>query len=210
MIPRLHLVTDDEILAGESFVSRALAALEEGKEEVVFHLRGPSSSGRFLYTLARALGEPARTLGALLLVNDRVDLALSLDLDGAHLGRRSLPPGVARHLLGEGRMLGLSVHGPKAAREGAAAGVDFLVGGTIFSTRSHPDREPGGLDHLNAMVAATSLPLLAIGGMTPDRIPDVLSAGAHGVAVRGGIWEAADPGAAVRVYLDRLRDLAEP
>ncbi|MFH1765416.1 MAG: thiamine phosphate synthase [Gemmatimonadota bacterium] len=216
MIPTLHVITDDEILTREGFVFKAMGVLEAGGEGVVFHLRGPRTSGKVLHSLARVLKGPAEAHGCRLLANDRVDLALALDLSGAHLGQRSLPPGVARRILGPHRLLGLSVHGLTEAGEGLTGIVDFLLAGTIYPSFSHPEGipegvpgggaggVPGGVARIREIRGISTVPLVAIGGMTPDRVAEVLAAGAHGVAVRGGIWDAGDPTAATRVYLEEL------
>jgi len=140
------------------------------------------------------------------LANDRVDLALAIDLPGAHLGQRSLPPVVARRILGEGRLLGLSVHGAEEAREGRGDVLDFLILGTIFSTPSHPGEKPGGVGRIREVQVVTTLPLIAIGGITPEGVGEVMAAGAHGVAVRGGVWDAADPMDATGGYLLELEE----
>jgi thiamine-phosphate diphosphorylase len=204
VIPRLHLVTDDSILARDGFASRARSVLQAGGSGVALHIRGPRTDGGRIFDLARTLQDTAAEEGGLLLVNDRLDVALSLDLPGAHLGQRSLPPSVARSLLGPHRTLGLSVHGPQEAREGEREGVDYLVVGAIFPTPSHPDQTPGGMELLRGTQAVTSLPLLAIGGITVDRIKGLLAEGTYGVAVRGGVWDQLDPGAAVQGYLREM------
>ena len=208
MIPRLHLVTDDEVLHREGFLSQAAEVLEVGGGEVALHLRGPRTEGRVLFSLALALLEPARRFGGVLLANDRVDLALALDLRGAHLGQRSIPVEVARDLLGADRWLGLSVHNKPEAKEGEEGGADYLLVGTIYPTPSHTHTEPGGIARILEIRHVSSLPLLAIGGVTPGRIEEILSAGAHGVAVRGGVWDHEDPGAAVEGYLTTMKGRA--
>jgi thiamine-phosphate pyrophosphorylase len=204
VIPTLHIITDDEILRRDEFISQACGVLEAGGEALVFHLRGPRTSGKVLYSLALALKDPSESCGSRLLVNDRVDLAVALDLSGAHLGQRSLPPEVARQILGHHRLLGLSVHGVGEAMDGLAGGVDFFLAGTIFPSPSHPDGVAGGAARIREIRGVSSVPLLAIGGITKGRVGEVLAAGAHGVAVRGGIWDAGDPTAATRVYLEEL------
>jgi len=208
VIPKLHIVTDDEILSREGFISRAARVLESGGGDVALHLRGPRTTGRVLYSLARALKDTAHASGSTFLANDRVDLALALDLSGVHLGQRSLPPDMARGILGPHRLLGLSVHGAGEAREGLDGAVDFLLAGTIFPSASHPEEvpegAPGGVARIREIQGVTHLPLLAIGGITPGKVGEVLAAGAHGVAVRGGIWDAEDPILATRVYLNEL------
>ena len=88
-----------------------MEVMRTGAERTALHIRGPRLSGRFVFEIASRLREEAHRSGCLLLVNDRVDVTLALDLPGTHLGRRSLPPASARALLGPGRILGLSVHG---------------------------------------------------------------------------------------------------
>jgi thiamine-phosphate diphosphorylase len=212
VIPRLHLVTDDEILAREEFLSQARHILEVGGREVALHLRGPGTSGRVIYALADALREPATRTGSPLIINDRLDIALVLGLAGVHLGQRSLPPRAARGLLGGHPLLGLSVHSAEEAQQGEGPGekerdrlLDFLVVGSVFFTSSHPDRTPVGVEMIRKVQAVTATPILAIGGLTPGRIEEVRSAGAHGVAVRGGIWDAEDPTVASQVYLNELK-----
>jgi thiamine-phosphate diphosphorylase len=111
---------------------------------------------------------------------------------------------VARGLLGDRGTLGLSVHGSQDVVGLEEGSLDFLIVGTIFSTASHPGRPPGGTGRLEEVSGVTGLPLVAIGGITPQRVREVLSAGAFGVAVRGGIWDAEDPIAATRGYLMEL------
>ena len=178
--------------------------MEAGGEDLVFHLRGPRTGGRALYSLARGLKGPSEATGCTMLVNDRVDLALALDLSGAHLGQRSLPPRVGREILGPRRILGLSVHGAKEALEGPTGVVDFLLVGSVFPSRSHPAGLPGGVGLIQEVRKTGSAPPVAIGGITPERVEQVRQAGAHGVAVLGGIWDAGDPKAAVEVYLEEL------
>jgi len=204
VIPALHIITDDEILSRDDFVSQACGILEEGGGAVAFHLRGPRSSGRVLSSLAKALKDTADAFGSILVANDRVDLALAMDLSGAHLGQRSLPPEVARRVLGPHRLLGLSVHGVDEAMEGLGGGVDFLLAGTIFPSPSHPGMTPGGTARIRELRGVSLLPLLAIGGIGLERVAEVLAAGAHGVAVRGGIWDSGDPNTATRGYLEEL------
>jgi thiamine-phosphate pyrophosphorylase len=204
VIPPLHVVTDDEILAREGFVELATGVLEAGGKGVALHLRGPRTSGRALFELAGPLGEKALSSGSTLLVNDRVDLALALDLPGAHLGQRSLPPTLARAILGPQKLLGLSVHGTGEVLPKEEGALSFLIAGTIYSSPSHAGTQPGGVTRVREIREATVLPTLAIGGITPARVEAVMIAGAYGVAVRGGIWDAVDPIAATRGYLKEL------
>ncbi|MGW8267188.1 MAG: thiamine phosphate synthase [Longimicrobiales bacterium] len=204
MIPPLHLITDDAILSRAGFLSQAREVMATGGSRTALHLRGPGLGGRRIFELAQALEGECRETGCLLLVNDRLDVALSLDLPGVHLGQRSLPPSVARELLGPGRTIGLSVHNRTEGEGGRRGEVDFLVVGTLFPTPSHPEGKPGGVDRLREVGELAPPPMVGIGGITPLRVEEVLDAGAVGVAVRGGIWEAPDPAVAAGVYLGEL------
>ena len=203
VIPRLHVVTDDRIIAGVDFVRRAAAVLRSGGDAVALHVRGPHSTGRRLFTLCRTLQPVAVEVGALLVVNDRADVALSLDL-ALHLGGRSLPPDEARRLLGPDRVIGLSVHEPSDLETIAPGALDFALAGTFHASASHPERGARGQAWLEAMVAGAAVPLLAIGGVTPARVGDALRAGAHGVGVVSGVWGDVDPGRVTAEYLTAL------
>ncbi|MBW3535719.1 MAG: thiamine phosphate synthase [Gemmatimonadetes bacterium] len=193
----------DALLREPDLPEVAGRVLRVGGARLALHLRGPRTPAARLYELARALLPTARDAGAFLLVNDRVDLALVLALDGVHLGERSLPVAAVRELLGR-RWIGRSVHGAPAAREAAEQGADYLVVGTVFATPSHPRRAPAGPEIIRAVRETTRLPLLAIGGVTPARVADVVAVGARGVAVRSGVWDAAEPEGAVQGYLEAL------
>jgi thiamine-phosphate diphosphorylase len=197
------VVTDDGVLARGDFEARAREVLAVGGGEVALHLRDPRTSGRRLYELAVALTPAAREAGALLLVNDRVDVALAAGTDGVHLGGRSLLPADARRLLGAGRWIGASVH-DRAEAEEVAGGVDFLVVGTLYPSASHPGREGAGPGLLAGM-ADLRVPLVAIGGITPERVGEVRAAVAHGVAVLRGVWDSDRPEESVREYLQEWK-----
>jgi len=204
VIPRLHLITDDSILSRPGFLAQARSAIQAGGEGVAFHLRGHGISGRAIFEVAETLEKACGRAEGVFLVNDRLDVVLALDLPGAHLSQRSLPPGVARDLLGPERVLGLSVHSKEEGEVGREGSVDFFLVGTLFDTPSHPGRAPGGVGRLSEIATTDPPPMIGIGGITPERVDEVLKAGALGVAVRGGVWNASDPAEAVGVYLGEL------
>lgn len=204
-IPRLHIVTDDAVLSREDVLRVARRVLAAGGADIAFHLRGPNTGGARLYELAVALRDAAEAAGALFLVNDRVDVALSVDARGVHLGRRSLPIAAARWILGPRATFGVSTHTVAEVRTAATDGADFAFVGTVYQTPTHPGRKGEGPELLaSARQIATDLSLLAIGGVSVERTPEVLAAGADGVAVIRGIWSERDPEAAVKRYLEML------
>jgi thiamine-phosphate pyrophosphorylase len=205
-LPRLHVVTDDSMLGRGRFEARAAEVLAAGGPNVALHLRGPRTDGATLFAHARALLPAARRSGTLLIVNDRLDVALAADADGGHVGHRSLGVRVARALLGDDPWLGASVRDATEAVQAAAAGADYAFLGTIFATPSHPGQAGMGLEGLSAVAGRVeaTFPMIAIGGIDAARAPDVLGAGAYGIAAVRGIWDSRDPAAAVGHYKDAI------
>jgi thiamine-phosphate pyrophosphorylase len=205
VLPALHIVTDDAVLAGPGFVDSACAVIESGGPRVAVHLRGPDTGGRSLYRLATELAPAARESGAWLVVNDRVDVALAVGTDLVHLGARSLSITDARALLGPSARVGASTHSPAEADTAALMGADWIFAGTVYPTPTHPRRPGAGRGGLAEIVTvAQGLPVFAIGGVTPSRIPEILDAGATGAAVIRGVWSATRPVGALYEYLDAL------
>jgi thiamine-phosphate pyrophosphorylase len=198
----LHVVTDDGILARPDFPALARTVIEAAGAVATLHLRGHGTTGGRLFALARDLTGPARAAGARLIVNDRIDVALAAGADGVQLGRRSLPVARVRELVGS-RTVGYSAHAADEADGAEADGADFVVIGTIFETPAHAGRADG-VQLIEAAARATTLPLIAIGGVTPDRVAAVLAAGAAGVAARGGVWNTVDPAAAAVAFAQSL------
>lgn len=204
MVPRLHLITDDAVLRGSGFVDRARTVLEAHGSAVALHLRGHGLPAAELWALAHTLAPVARATGSILLVNDRVDVALAAGCAGVQLGRRSLPVGVARQLLGEDAVIGYSAHGVEEALAAMEAGADSILAGTVYASASHPGEAPAGVEWLGAVARAVALPVIAIGGITPARVGEVVRAGAHGAAVLSGVWAAEDAVRAVERYLEPM------
>lgn len=153
-VPRLHLVTDARVVAADRFLDDARELLEVGAARVALHLRAPAASGRRLHQLADALASTSRQSGALLMVNDRVDVAMAVQAGGVQLGRGGLPIADVRRLMGEGPLLGRSVHSASAAAAAFAEGADFVLAGTLFPSASHPGRPGSGVAWLEGAVSA--------------------------------------------------------
>ena len=134
-----------------------------------------------------------------LIINDRVDLMLALNLDGVHLRANSLPVSVARRLVGPDRLIGISTHSLAEVHAAERDGADYVVFGPIFDTPSKRQfGSPVGLEQLAEVRRLSAIPVFAIGGVTRVSVPDVLRAGAHGVAVIGSILAQDDIAAATR------------
>ena len=204
-LPRLHVVTDDAVLGRSDVLDAARTVVEAGGSRVALHLRGPATSGRRVHELAAALVGPADDAGALLLINDRVDVALVVGAPGAHLGARSPTVADARGLLGPEAVVGISAHTAGEVGSLTREGADYAFLGTVFSTPSHPGRPGCGPEGVRQAVAeAAGAPVVAIGGIVPDRVAGLRAAGAWGVAVLRGVWNAPDPAAAVAEFLSEV------
>jgi len=181
----------------------AAEVLEAGGTRLAFHVRGPRCTGSEIHDVVRTLAPLAGISGSRLLVNDRLDVALALSLRGVHLAQRSLPPVVARDLMGSGALVGVSTHTRSELREAARGGADYVFVGAIFESGSHPGVPGRGLEAITS-AGEVGLPAVAIGGVTVTDVAAVLAAGASGVAVIGGVWGAPHPRDAVIGYLDAL------
>ena len=196
----MYLATDRHQAGGRDLLDVVGQALQAGLRAV--QLREKDLTSRDLYHLAEKLLPLTRAVGALLLINDRVDVAMAVDADGAHLARRSLPPKEARDLLGPEKLIGISCHSLVEIQEAVEGGVDFVVLGPIFDTPSKAAFGPPlTTTVLRQARAACPLPILAIGGIQAARVAEVLAAGADGVAVISAVMAAPDPGAAASELL---------
>lgn len=194
----LYLVTDDR-LAPDQLETALDAALRAGAPIVQFRMKRGSKRERL--ALGQRVADRVRRAGALVLVNDELDLALALDADGLHLGQDDLPPAVARRLLGPERLIGVSVSHLHEVAPAEQAGADYLGVGAIYPTGTKPDAEPASLALLAAVRAATRLPIVAIGGITAANLAPVIQAGADAVAVVSAVFGAPDPGRATTELL---------
>jgi thiamine-phosphate pyrophosphorylase len=203
--PRVYLVTDPS--GGPGLVGRAAATMRGLPPGVVaIQLRARGATGRELLEMARALRTVASEAGQLLLVNDRVDVALAAGADGVHLPSAGIPPGDARRLVGDGRLVAVSCHSLDDVAWARDAGADFATFGPVFETPSK--REYGPPVGLGPLEKATrlGLPLVGLGGVDASNAAAVVGAGAFGVAAIRAWLEAADPGSVVRVLLDAVEN----
>ena len=158
-------------------------------------LRAKELPGGQLLSLASDLKKAIEGRAALL-INERVDVAISAGADGVQLGEEALPVDAARSLLPHGAIVGRSVHSAAGAADAATAGADFLVVGTMFATGSHPGSSPAGPGLMREASRRCAIPLVGIGGIDSGNISEVVNAGASGVAVIRSILGASDPRAA--------------
>ena len=199
---RLHLVTDHTVCADVPLEEAVSQAVEGGVE--VVHLREKDLASGELYHLATRLRKI--TLGkALLIINDRIDIALAISADGVHLPASSLPVYVAKKLGADRLLVGRSVHSVEEAKEAEEQEADYIILGTIYKTASHPGRKPAGRGLVRKARAAVEIPIYAIGGINASNAAEVMAAGANGVAVIRAILAAEDRCTAARALALALK-----
>jgi thiamine-phosphate pyrophosphorylase len=193
-LPRLHAITDERIARWPDLGTVARSLADGGGSDLAIHARGHVLTGLEHYEMALRLSK----LPVQLIVNGRLDVALAVPSAGVQLGHGSLPVRAARGL-NPLWWIGKSVHNLVETEAASAEGADYLVVGPVFATASHPGRAPMGLDGLQQIVAAAGeLPVIAIGGITVDRVRDVRASGAYGIAAIRALWEDAEPADAAR------------
>ncbi len=190
----LYVVITGEFCAGRSALKVLDACLEAGVKLV--QMREKNGSDLALYELGRAFRSKTREAGALMIVDDRVDLALALDADGVHLGQTDLPIAAARRIAPE-LVIGASSHNPEEAIAAQDAGASYVNIGPIYptQTKSVPTGVVG-LDMIDAIRPLLRVPFTCMGGIKRDNIAPVVARGARHCAVVTAVTAAPDPGAA--------------
>jgi len=198
--PVVHAVTNDEKLLDPAFLDHAGAVISALGERGAIHMRARWLPDRRLLEITRALVDRARDSQCTIVVNDRVDVALAGGAQAVQLTARSVGVSDAR-AMAPALLLGRSVHSAPEARDAGLFGADWCVAGHVFASGSHANEAGRGVGFLRECVEGTDIPVIAIGGVTPGRVRDVIEAGAHGVASISGIWDSPNPGEAAGRYL---------
>jgi thiamine-phosphate pyrophosphorylase len=200
----LMVIADPAAVAGHSIVDVVRAALAAGAPSI--QLRAKTQTARETVELGRQLVQETRRHGALFVVNDRVDIALVVEADGAHIGDDDLPLAETRAIVPRNFVLGRSVTTVEGARAAAAHGADYLGAGPIYATLSKGDAaQPIGPAGMREIVAATALPVVGIGGIDMENAAEVMDTGAAGVSVIRAVMGAPSPRAAVEQLLSAIR-----
>jgi thiamine-phosphate pyrophosphorylase len=196
----VYLVTEDALSGTRTSEEIAVAALAAGIR--IVQVREKEGTARRALEIALALRAVTRECRALLLINDRLDLALAAEADGVHLGQDDVPVGVARTILGPDALIGLSITHPDQLGAPDVLDADYLGVGAVFPTSSKTDARYTGLELVAAARAAVDLPIVAIGGITVENAAAAVRAGADVLAVISAIAAAPDPGSAARRLLE--------
>lgn len=201
---RVYLLADTGLVSPEALPEAVQAALRGGVTAV--QLRAKAATTLELLELARSLNTLCKDANVPFIVNDRVDVALAAEADGAHvghIGEEDLSPNDARRLLGATAIVGVSVGTAQEAHMATAQGASYVSAGPMFATSTKSNAGPAAGDALLRSVrAATRLPLVVIGGITPQRSSALFAAGADGVCVGAAILRAPDPEVAARAFFE--------
>lgn len=198
---RLIVVTDTDLAAPRTILDVVRASLAAGAPAI--QLRDKHATARELVACGRALRQETRGTGALLFVNDRLDVALAVEADGVHVGPDDIPVGALRQAAPPPFLIGTSTDDPDEARRLVGEGADYIGCGTVYATSTKADAGSTiGLDGLQAVASAVSVPVVGIGGIDPARAGDIArQTDAAGVAVVGAVMRASDVEQTVRALL---------
>lgn len=193
-IAGLYVIVDPDACAGRSPIDVARLALEGGATVIQWRDKRRDKGDQLAD--ARAIAALCREHDAIFIINDHADLAMACGADGVHLGQHDLPIDAVRPIVGEGMMIGVSTNNVGEARAAEAAGADYVAVGAIFATATKDVTRPASVERLGEVKAAVGAPVVAIGGINPTNIGDVVAAGADAAAVISAVCGAADPRAA--------------
>lgn len=200
---KLYLVTDPVLHGGRGVEATCEEALKAGVRFV--QLRDKNASTRSLFDSAQALRNLCNRYSSYFVVNDRIDVAMAVKADGVHLGQSDMPAHAARSIMGAEAIIGVSVRTVEEAEKAKADGADYIAANLVFSTETKKDiKEPLGLKMVSILSQASSLPVIAIGGINPENTALVINAGCIGVAVVTAIMNADSPAVAVTKFLSVL------
>lgn len=200
----MYLVTDRTLTRGRDLLWVLQESLEGGVNAV--QLREKDLGGKDLLDLAEKTRKLCERYRASLFINDRIDVALTVDAAGVQLGKTSLPIETARALLGPKKMIGYSIHSLEEVADAEKSGADFILFGPVYFTPSKARfGAPQGLAALKTIVEASTLPVYAIGGITAKNTKEVREIGARGIALIAGIIAAENPKDAAAAMVRLLR-----
>ena len=206
---RLMVIADRRLAGARGWLPVVEAALVAGARSIQLRDKEATSAG--LLEMARQLRPLCERHGALFLVNDRFDIALTAGAHGVHLGDDDLPVAAVRRVVPRDFVIGRSADQVEAARAAEAEGADYLGVGSVFGTRTKEEviGEAIGTEQLAHVARSVSIPVVAIGGVTTENARACIAAGAVGVAVVAAVMAAADPGAAVREMVAGMGRVSE-
>ena len=201
---RLYAVTDRAWAADEDALLAQVEAAIDGGASIV-QLREKHLDSESFFKEAERFVALCRRKGAISIINDNVEIAARTGADGVHVGQEDLKAGGVRALLGPNKIIGVSAHNVVEALAAQAAGADYLGAGAAFVTGTKTDAKPISRETIRAVTAAVDIPVVAIGGITRDNLPELKGCGLDGVAVVSALFAQPD----VRAAAEELRRLSE-
>jgi thiamine-phosphate pyrophosphorylase len=194
----LYLCTPDR----EDLISFVRECIEGGVD--VVQLRDKDATAKRLVELAKLVAKVCHDLDVPFILNDRPDLAIEAGADGVHVGQDDVSAGVARRLMGDQAVIGLSTHAPPEVLASVDEPVEYISAGPVVPTPTKPDRPATGIDYLRLAVARAGRPVFVTGGVSPETIPELADAGARHFVVVRYLTEADDPRRSARLLRDAV------
>ena len=197
----LYLVTDSSLLNGRSLEEVVVAAVEGGVTMV--QLREKECSTLEFYNLALRMKACLKPYKVPLIINDRLDIALACDAEGLHIGQNDMPYQIARQLLGQNKIIGLSVENTQDVVDANSLDVDYIGISPVFNTMTKTDTAPAlGLDGVKELTRISKHPSVGIGGINLSNSRDVILSGANGISVVSAIMSSVDPKQSAQQLMD--------
>ena len=187
----VYLVTDRRNKTDEEFLNIIEEAIKGGT--TVVQLREKTASTKEFYDLALRVKEITSRYGVPLLINDRIDIALAIDSEGVHIGQDDMPADIAREIIGEDKILGVSASTVEEAKKAENDSADYIGSGAVFPTATKDDADSVSKEELKEIVDSIDIPVVAIGGITVENANTLKGSGIAGFSVVSAIMSAEDP-----------------
>ena len=187
----LYLVTDHRNKTEEEFLNIIEEAIKGGTS--IVQLREKTASTKDFYQLALKVKEITTRYDVPLLINDRMDIALAVDSEGVHLGQDDMPADIARKIIGDDKILGVSASTVEEAIKAQIDGADYIGSGAVFPTATKDDADSVSKEELKSIVDSIDIPVVAIGGITIENASELKDTGIAGFSVVSAIMSADDP-----------------
>ena len=187
----VYLVTDRRNKTDEEFLNIIEEAIKGGT--TVVQLREKTASTKEFYDLALRVKEITSRYGVPLLINDRIDIALAVDSEGVHIGQDDMPADIAREIIGDDKILGVSASTVEEAKKAEMDSADYIGSGAVFPTVTKDDADSVSKEELKEIVDSIDIPVVAIGGITIENANTLKGSGIAGFSVVSAIMSAEDP-----------------
>ena len=201
----LYIIADKKICGDKNIEDVVIQAIEGGAEMIQY--RDKESSDRDFLELASILQNICQRRKIPFIINDRVDIARYLKVDGVHLGQDDLPPRIARRILGSSKIIGISTKNIEQAKEAEKHGADYVGIGPIFDTLTKKIEKPVGLEIIKQAKKYLRIPFFPIGGIDLENLDQVIEAGSKRIAVGSAVLSAHDVKSATRNLLEKIQNL---